>query len=143
MPKSTSAEMDARIAAVYRKLLEGARRHDIMQYNKDAGWNVCESMVDRYIALATAEIAEVTELEKQTALGMAYKRLDMLFSEAHRDKDFKTCLAIQRELNELGGLKIIKQEISGNMGIQFVNNVPEDATKPDHTADNIDADEEY
>lgn len=143
MPKSTSAEMDARIAAVYRKLLEGARRRDIMQYNKDVGWNVCESMVDRYIALATAEIAEVTELEKQTALGMAYKRLDMLFSEAHRDKDFKTCLAVQRELNELGGLKVIKQEISGNMGIQFVNNVPEDATKPDHTADNIDADEEY
>ena len=143
MPRSTSAEIDARIAAVYRKLLEGARRRDIMQYNKDVGWNVCESMVDRYIALATAEIAEVTELEKQTALGMAYKRLDMLFSEAHRDKDFKTCLAVQRELNELGGLKVIKQEISGNMGIQFVNNVPEDATKPDHTADNIDADEEY
>ena len=143
MPKSTSAEMDARIAAVYRKLLEGARRRDIMQYNKDAGWNVCESMVDRYIALATAEIAEVTELEKQTALGMAYKRLDMLFSEAHHDKDSKTCLAVQRELNELGGLKIIKQEISGNMGIQFVNNVPEDAPKPDYTTDNIDADEEY
>ena len=135
--------MDSRIAAVYRLLLEGARRRDIMQYNKDVGWNVCESMVDRYIALATAEIAEVTELEKQTALGMAYKRLDMLFSEAHRDKDFKTCLAVQRELNELGGLKIIKQEISGNMGIQFVNNVPEDATKPDHTADTLDADEEY
>ena len=142
MPKSTSAEMDSRIAAVYRLLLEGARRRDIMQYNKDAGWNVCESMVDRYIAIATAEIAEVTELEKQTALGMAYKRLDMLFSEAHRDKDFKTCLAVQRELNELGGLKIEKHEVTGNMGIQFVDDVPKDATKPDSMADNLDEVEE-
>ena len=143
MHKSTNAEYEARIAAVYRLLLQGSRRRDILQYTENVGWGVSESMVDKYIAAATAEIAEVTEREKQTALGMAYKRLDMLFSEAHRDKDFKTCLAVQRELNELGGLKIIKQEISGSMGIMFVNNVPEDATEPDYTTDIVDADEEY
>ena len=114
-----------------------------MQYVEDVGWGVSESMVDKYIAAATAEISEVTELEKKAALGMAYKRLDMLFSLCHTEKDFKTCLAVQRELNELGGLKVIKQEISGNMGVQFVDDVPKDATKPDHTADNIDVDEGY
>jgi len=143
MPKSTNAEYEARIAAIYRLLIQGSRRRDIMQYVEDVGWGVSESMVDKYIAAATAEISEVTELEKKAALGMAYKRLDMLFSLCHTEKDFKTCLAVQRELNELGGLKVIKQEISGNMGVQFVDDVPKDATKPDHTADNIDVDEGY
>ena len=36
-----------------------------------------------------------------------------------------------------------KQEITGLMGIQFVDNVPKDATKPDNTADNVDAEEIY
>ena len=46
-------------------------------------------------------------------------------------------------MNELFGLKVIKQEISGNMGIMFVDNVPKDATKPDSTAENLDAEEIY
>ena len=76
MPKSTNAEYEARIAAVYRLLIQGSRRRDIMQYVENVGWGVSESMVDKYIAAATAEISEVTELEKKAALGMAYKRLD-------------------------------------------------------------------
>ena len=143
MPKSTKAEYEARIAAVYRLLIQGSRRRDIMQYVENAGWGVSESMVDKYIAAATAEISEVTELEKKAALGMAYKRLDMLFSLCHTEKDFKTCLAVQRELNELGGLKIEKHEVTGNMGIMFVDNVPKDATKPDSKADNLDVEEIY
>ena len=36
-----------------------------------------------------------------------------------------------------------KQEITGLMGVQFIDNVPKDATKPDSTADNVDAEEIY
>ena len=36
-----------------------------------------------------------------------------------------------------------KQEITGLMGIQFVDNVPKDATKPDRTAENLDVEEIY
>jgi hypothetical protein len=31
-----------------------------------------------------------------------------------------------------------KQEVTGLMGIQFIDNVPKDATKPDSTAENVD-----
>ena len=36
-----------------------------------------------------------------------------------------------------------KQEITGLMGIQFVDNVPKDATKPNSTAENLDVEEIY
>ena len=42
-----------------------------------------------------------------------------------------------------GYVEKTEQEISGNMGIMFVDNVPKDATKPDSTADNLDVEEIY
>lgn len=143
-PKCTSAEKAVRIATIYRLLLSGMRRREVLQYvTEKTDWGLETSAIDKYIAEATREIKEVTAEEIETARGMAYKRLDTLYYKSLLINDYKTALAVQKEMNELFGLKIIKQEISGNMGIQFVNNVPEDATKPDHTADNIDADEEY
>ena len=42
-----------------------------------------------------------------------------------------------------GYVEKTEQEITGLMGIQFVDNVPIDATKPDSTADNLDVEEIY
>ena len=42
-----------------------------------------------------------------------------------------------------GYVEKTEQEITGLMGIQFVDNVPKDATKPDSTADNLDVEEIY
>lgn len=143
-PKCTSAEKAVRIATIYRLLLSGMRRREVLQYvTEKTDWGIETSAIDKYIAEATKEIKEVTAEEIETARGMAYKRLDTLYYKSLLINDYKTALAVQKEMNELFGLKIIKQEISGNMGVQFVNNVPKDATKPDHMADNIDADEEY
>lgn len=143
-PKCTSAEKAVRIATIYRLLLSGMRRREVLQYvTEKTDWGIETSAIDKYIAEATKEIKEVTAEEIETARGMAYKRLDTLYYKSLLINDYKTALAVQKEMNELFGLKIIKQEISGNMGVQFVNNVPEDATKPDHTADTLDADEEY
>ena len=41
-----------------------------------------------------------------------------------------------------GYVEKTEQEITGLMGIQFVDNVPKDATKPNSTADNLDEVEE-
>lgn len=143
-PKCTSAEKAVRIATIYRLLLSGMRRREVLQYvTEKTDWGIETSAIDKYIAEATKEIKEVTAEEIETARGMAYKRLDTLYYKSLLINDYKTALAVQKEMNELFGLKIIKQEISGNMGVQFVNNVPKDATKPDHTADTLDADEEY
>ena len=143
-PKCTSAEKAVRIATIYRLLLSGMRRREVLQYvTEKTDWGLETSAIDKYIAEATKEIKEVTAEEIETARGMAYKRLDTLYYKSLLINDYKTALAVQKEMNELFGLKVIKQEISGNMGVQFVDDVPKDATKPDHTADNIDVDEGY
>ena len=41
-----------------------------------------------------------------------------------------------------GYVEKTEQEITGLMGIQFIDDVPKDATKPDNTADNLDEVEE-
>ena len=42
-----------------------------------------------------------------------------------------------------GYVEKTEQEITGLMGIQFIDNVPKDATKPDSTAENVDVEEIY
>ena len=143
-PKCTSAEKAARIATIYRLLLSGMRRREILQYVAEkTDWGLETSAIDKYMREATQEIKEVTAEEIETARGMAYKRLDTLYYKSLLINDYKTALAVQKEMNELFGLKVIKQEITGNMGIQFIDNVPKDATKPDSTAENVDVEEIY
>jgi len=141
--KSTNAEFLSRVTAVYRLLINGTSRRDILDYAESQQWGVTSSMVDKYISAARSEIAAVTQEERDAALGLAYRRLDKLYLRSYTDGDYKTCLAIQKEMNELFGLKVIKQEISGNVGIMFVDNVPKDATKPDSTVETVDVEEIY
>jgi hypothetical protein len=139
-PKCTSAEKAVRIATIYRLLLSGMRRREVLQYvTEKTNWGLETSAIDKYIAEATREIKEVTAEEIETARGMAYKRLDMLYFKSLLINDYKTALAVQKEMNELFGLKIIKQEISGNMEVQFIDDVPDE---DDSDSNNIDETEE-
>jgi hypothetical protein len=141
-PKCTSAEKAVRIATIYRLLLSGMRRREVLQYVREkTDWGIETSAIDKYIAEATKEIKEVTAEEIETARGMAYKRLDMLYFKSLLINDYKTALAVQKEMNELFGLKIIKQEISGNMSIQFIDDVPND-DDDDCGGNNLDETEE-
>ena len=115
--KSTSVEMEARISAVYRMLLSGMRRQEIIQYVADkTDWGVCERTLDTYMERARLDIAEVTAEERQTALGMAYKRLDTLYYKSLLINDYKTALAVQKEINDINGIKVLRQEITGKDG---------------------------
>lgn len=141
-PKCTSAEKAVRIATIYRLLLSGMRRREVLQYvTEKTDWGIETSAIDKYIAEATKEIKEVTAEEIETARGMAYKRLDTLYYKSLLINDYKTALAVQKEMNELFGLKIIKQEISGNMSIQFIDDVPND-DDDDCGGNNLDETEE-
>ncbi len=123
-PKCTKAEKAARVALVYRLLLSGMRRREVLQYVTDkTDWNISEPMVDKYLREATDEIKQVTDEEMETARGMAYKRLDTLYYKSLLINDFKTALAVQKEMNELFGLKITKVEHSGSMGVTVIDDI--------------------
>ena len=125
--KSNMVEMRARVATVYRLLLSGMRRREIIQYVREkTDWGVTDRAVDNYIKHATAEIAEVTEEEKKTALGMAYKRLDTLYYKSLLVNDYKTALAVQKEISDLNGLHTIQHEISGSVGVTIIDDIGRD-----------------
>ena len=115
--KSTFVETDSRISLVYRLLLNGLRRREIIQYiSEKTDWEVTDRTIDTYIQKARAEISEITEIERDGAYGMARKRLDDLYYKSMKINDYKTCLAVQKEISELEGLKVSKSEISGDGG---------------------------
>jgi hypothetical protein len=100
------------------------RRREVLQYVTDkTDWNISEPMVDKYLREATDEIKQVTDEEMETARGMAYKRLDTLYYKSLLINDFKTALAVQKEMNELFGLKITKVEHSGSMGVTVIDDI--------------------
>jgi len=130
--KSNMVEMRARVATVYRLLLSGLRRREIIQYvDEKTDWGVQPRTVDNYIRKATAEIKEVTDEELKTARGMAHKRLDTLYYKSLLINDYKTALAVQKEINELFGLKTAKIEHSGDVGVLIVDDVAETDPKND------------
>ena len=121
--KSTHAETQSRVATIYRLLLNGLRRREIIQYvSENTDWGVSERSVDNYIKQATAEISEINKSEKIAAYGMARRRLDDLYFKSMKINDYKTCLQIQKELNVLEGMKTVKTEFTGNVQFQPVPN---------------------
>lgn len=95
---------------VYKMLLLGARRRDILNYAELNHWGVSARAIDSYIAKAKKEIAEVTAEERKAALGTALKRLEQLYYTANVNKDLKTALSIQKEINRLHGLDVLRVE---------------------------------
>lgn len=128
--KSNMVQMRARVATVYRLLLSGLRRGEIIRYVAEkTDWGVSDRTIEKYIQRATAQIAEVTKEEMDAARGMAYKRLDTLYYKSLLINDYKTALAVQKEMNDLFGLKTVKVEHSGDMGVTIIDDIPRQKTK--------------
>ncbi len=99
-----------RIDEVYRLLLCGARRREIIKYANHEGWGASSRTIDKYIAKAKEELASVSEGERREAFGVALKRLDTLLYKSMMINDFKTALAVIKEFNHLHGLGLEKVE---------------------------------
>lgn len=104
MPKSTSVETEARISKVYEMLISGAKRAEILQYATKKEWGVDDRQVDNYIARAKHAISQQSEVKRNYILGTARARLNLLFYRALNIQDYKTALAVQKEINALEGL---------------------------------------
>jgi len=116
--RTETVEFNSRISVVYRLLLNGLRRREIIQYaSEKTDWNVSDRSIDEYIRRAREEIAEMNEEERKGAYGMARKRLDDLYFKSMKINDYKTCLSVQKEINLLEGLAAAaKVEVTGKDG---------------------------
>lgn len=124
--KPTNAEQQKRISVVYGMLLNGASRRDIVEYCRK-NWNVNRWTADTLISEATREISVVTEEERNAMYGKAVKRLENLYMRCINDGDKRTALAVQRELNEIAGLKLEQKSSSSVNEIRIIvpNSIPE------------------
>ena len=111
MAKSTDMEVAKRVDVVFKLLIQGLRRSDIIRYiDENTEWGVSESQIDNYIKKATIEFKTSAKIDHDTEMGKAMSRLNKLFSKAYNDKDYKTCLSVQKEINELA--RLIEHQVS-------------------------------
>lgn len=99
--KANDTELAARVNEVYRLLLGGANRQDVLDIAVKLGWNVSDRQVDTYIKRAKAALAKESRFRRASEFGKALNRLNNLYSKAVRISDYRTALAVQREINTL------------------------------------------
>jgi hypothetical protein len=130
-PKPTKAEREFRITEIYKLLLMRVPRHDILRYCAEkTTWNLKERAIQYLITAATARFEEQAVIIRDQQFGKAVASIEDVYARSHRISDYKTCLAAQRELNELLGLYAPKQiKVEGDGGAtRYLVMMPEPAT---------------
>lgn len=110
-PKSTKIEIMRRVSQVHDLLLMGFSRAQIIEYgqkedakNKKVAWNVQDATIDTYIAKANEVFRQKSAVIRDEQFGLAMSRLVLLFQKTMTIQDYKSALAVQREINLLLGL---------------------------------------
>jgi hypothetical protein len=113
MAKSTDAETQKRVTAIYSMLLEGSSRAEIIQYGAKE-WHVSDRMIDTYLARAREAFIEKEEADRDYQFNKSLSRYNQLYAKAFAEKDYKMCLQLQQRIDRLFGLEApAKQELSG------------------------------
>lgn len=97
-------ERAQRIDEVYRLLLTCNSRRVIHRYAKLKGWEAAPRTIDEYIACARKDLTSRREESRDEQYAIAQNRLEDLYAQSYKQNDFKTCLQVQKEANDLAGL---------------------------------------
>lgn len=113
--KSTKAEIELRVALVYKMLIEGFVRKDIVQYGSKK-WNISNRQVDDYIAGANLEIKEnFGEKYKANILEKEVAKMDNLYRKNYQNEDYRECRTlIESKAKLMGYVAPVKTDITTN-----------------------------
>lgn len=103
MSKSTEAEIEDRVLQILESILEGGNTHEIVLHYASI-FKVSERQIYTYIQKANDKFKEYAKTEAKTEIGKALNRMNKLFNKSLQIMDFKTCLAVQKEINVMLGL---------------------------------------
>jgi hypothetical protein len=104
----TRAEKLRRVQVVLQLLRDGTDNATI-QLNGQREWNVSRRTIDAYLSAARAIFQEVAKKHMEEELGLAKERLQDLYGKLYKSGDFRGCLLVQRERNDLLGLQAPKR----------------------------------
>ncbi len=104
MAKSTKATVAQRVEDVLTLRLAGAAFVQIRQYASENGWGVGDRQLWRYIQSSDDLLAADLEPDRRKNLALHLAQRRLLYNRALETGDFRTCLAIQRDLAQLQDL---------------------------------------
>ena len=112
--KSTNIEVEKRVNALV-PLISILNRHELSEYvQNETDWGIAENQIYEYVKKAKEIIKEQFKESNKDAVENSYNNLVNLYKQAFQEKDFRTCLAIQKEINEVYGIKIQKIDHTSN-----------------------------
>lgn len=107
-PKLPAEEalLQSRVIKILNWILAGVSPYKIFQIISEPpeSWGITERTMWNYIRRANEIFAEEASFKKKEQFGKAMQRLNMLFLSCYKISDYKSCLAIQIEINKLLGL---------------------------------------
>jgi hypothetical protein len=106
MPKSTRAEVDRRIAEVFKLRLGGAELPDIREYAQAQSppWGVTDAQLWRYVKAADALCRKYLDGQSEHLLARHLLQRRQLYAHAMSAGDFRAALAVLKDEAELEGL---------------------------------------
>lgn len=94
-----------RVDQIAALLVVGTPRRDILEWaRKETDWHAHERTIDRYIRHAFAALAALAAPRRAEMLGRAIARREALFLRCMKVQDYKTALAVDKDLCDLLGL---------------------------------------
>lgn len=97
----------ARMSMVKTLICRGLDRATILTYATSNQWKEEPGDIDHYIEAANIALAaDAGEIDTEVELGKAIARMNHLYMNSEKVQDFKTALAIQKEINKLLTLKV-------------------------------------
>lgn len=111
--KTPKIVIEKRKAEIMQMLIQGASLREIWTYvDTKTDWGVSERTVRRYYKAAENDFVKSANIQVEKELGKAMERLNYLFARTVHLQDYKGALSVQKEINELLGLKTLKIQIT-------------------------------
>jgi hypothetical protein len=102
--KTTDAQVMQRVDEVLRIRLDGAQVHDIREYAREKGWDVCDRQLRRYIDRADRLLTRQLEKDRDKLFARHVAQRRALYARALNAADYSVALRVLDSEAELLGL---------------------------------------
>lgn len=120
--KADKTIVEQRINELVKMLLKGSDREEMFLYCSE-NYGIGERQTDNYIQRAKDKIELSVKKSVEYDYSKAVRRYEDLYKASLNKEDFRTALAVNKELTTLQGLYKLQVEHSGD--IQFICNIPD------------------
>ena len=122
--KADKIIVEQRINELIKMLLRGNDREEILLYCSN-NYEIGARQTDNYILRAKNKIELSVKRSVEYDYSKAVRRYEYLYKASLSKEDYRTALAINKELTTLQGLYKLQVEHSGDLQIEFICSVPD------------------